>query len=24
VFLDDAPYHRRGGNLHCATNARRE
>lgn len=24
VFLDDAPYHRRGGNLHCATNARRD
>jgi len=24
VFLDDAPYHRRGGNLHCATNVRRE
>jgi len=24
VFLDDAPYHRRGGNVHCATNVRRE
>lgn len=24
VFLDDGPYHRRGGNVHCATNVRRE
>ena len=24
VFLDDAPYHRRSGNVHCATNACRE
>jgi protein-arginine deiminase len=24
VFIDDAPYHRRSGNIHCATNAKRE
>jgi protein-arginine deiminase len=24
VFIDDAPYHRRGGNVHCATNTSRE
>jgi protein-arginine deiminase len=24
VFIDDSPYHRRSGNVHCATNARRE
>ena len=23
-FLDDAPYHRWSGNVHCATNVRRE
>jgi hypothetical protein len=24
VFIDDSPYHRRSGNVHCATNVRRE
>jgi protein-arginine deiminase len=24
VFIDDSTYHRRSGNVHCATNARRE
>jgi hypothetical protein len=24
VFIDDSAYHRRSGNVHCATNVRRE